>query len=248
MHLFRHRALERPLTDLIEALKQGANRLLGRRPVPAEELAYRRLRDKGFSPGAIVDVGAYKGDWTRLARRVFRDVPVLMVEPQASKRPHLEGVCRDLDGVRYVQALIGRRSGETTAFFEMETGSSIFPERSDVPRVRSNLPTVTLDELAGALPGPLMLKVDVQGAELEVLAGGLQTLARCEVVQLEVPIVPYNEGAPTMLEVMGYMAERGFVPLDISGYSRPNGVDLAQIDVLFVPGASRLRTTFFQFT
>ena len=119
--------VERPLTDLIETLKTGANRLLGRRHVPAEESAYLRLRDKGFTPAAIVDVGAYKGDWTRLARRVFPNVPVLMVEPQASKRPHLEEVCRELQGTQYVQALIGRRGGESTAFFEMETGSFLFP-------------------------------------------------------------------------------------------------------------------------
>jgi len=43
------------------------------------------------------------------------------------------------------------------------------------------------------------------------------------------------------------MAERDFTPFDISGFSRPNGVDLAQVDMLFARSASALRKTFFTF-
>jgi hypothetical protein len=94
---------------------------------------------------------------------------------------------------------------------------------------------------------PLFLKIDVQGAELEVLAGGPKTFARCEVVQLEVPIVTYNEGAPSLLDVIRYMEERDFTPMDVSGFSRPNGIDLVQMDLLFVNRGSSLRTNFVRF-
>jgi hypothetical protein len=87
----------------------------------------------------------------------------------------------------------------------------------------------------------------VQGAELEVLAGGFGTLDRSEVVQLEVPFVSYNEGAPTLLDVMHFMNEREFVPIDVSGFSRPNGIDLVQADFLFVRRGSSLRPDFIRF-
>jgi FkbM family methyltransferase len=218
-----------------------------RRPyVPPEELAYQRVREKGFRPGAIIDVGAYEGNWTRLARRVFPDVPVLMVEPQEAKRPFLEQACSELPGTRYVSALLGRERA-TREFYEMETGSSVFPERSNVARRSVRLETATLDELAEPMTAPIFLKIDVQGAELEVLEGGQATLARCGLVQLEVALLPYNEGAPAMLEVLSYMDQRDFVPLDVSGLTRPNGVDLAQMDLLFAPRSSPLRRTFFEF-
>ena len=228
-------------------LPDRIKRLLGRRYQPPEELAYRRLAEKGFKPAEIIDVGAYQGDWTRLARRAFPDVPVLMVEAQQSKRPFLEYVCGELGGVRYVQALLGREPGKAVSFYEMETGSSIFPENSDVPRVETSLITTTLDEVAGPVAAPALLKIDVQGAELEVLEGGQKVLAACEVVQLEVALLPYNEGAPRMLDVLSYMAERDFAPFDISGLSRPNRVDLAQIDMLFARSSSPLRRAFFTF-
>lgn len=218
-----------------------------RRYVPPEELAYRRLAKKGFAPASIIDVGAYEGNWTRLVRRVFPGAPVLMVEAQPGKRPYLQAVCNELSGVRYTQALLSSESGKSVPFFEMETGSSMFPENSNVARVERELITTTLDDVAGSSPSPTLLKIDVQGAELEVLVGAERTLQSCEIVQLEVALLPYNEGAPTMLEVLNRMVEYEFVPFDVSGMSRPNGIDLAQIDLLFTRSSSPLRNRFFEF-
>jgi FkbM family methyltransferase len=217
------------------------------RHLRSEEDAYVRLRSKGFQPSSIIDVGAYEGNWTRVVRRVFPDAPVLMVEAQPAKRPNLEKVCRELPGVRYEQALLGRDRGQSVPFFEMGTGSSMFPENSNVSRNVTELITVPLDELAGPIAGPALLKIDVQGAELEVLEGSPKTLAACEVVQLEVALLPYNQGAPTITEVLNYMAERDLVPFDVSGMCRPNGIDLAQLDLLFTPSSSSLRNRYFEF-
>lgn len=182
-----------------------------------------------------------------MIRRVFPEVPVLMVEAQKRKAAKLQALCEELGNVAFASAVLGSEAGKEVTFFEMETGSSYFPERSNAPRTATTYVTETLDDLAGSLAGPLFLKIDVQGAELEVLAGGSRTLGRCEVVQLEVPIATYNEGAPTLLDVIRTMDERGFVPVDVSGFSRPNGVDLVQMDLLFVERASPLRTNFVQF-
>ena len=228
-------------------LRKAASAILGRRYVPPEEEAYQRLKSKGFNPAFMIDVGAYQGEWTRLARRVFPGVPALMVEAQEAKRPFLDKVCADFPEVRYEQALLGRTGGQMVQFFEMETGSSMFPENSNVSRLEKELTTTTLDDLAGRIPAPALLKIDVQGAELEVLEGAKTTLATCEVVQLEVALLPYNEGAPTLLEVLNYMAQSDFVPFDVSGMSRPNGIDLAQLDLLFTRTSSSLRKRFFEF-
>src|SRR6478672_7439770 len=113
----------------------------------------------------MIDVGAYQGEWTRLARRVFGDVPVLMVEAQSAKRSFLDKVCADLPNVRWEQTLLSRSSGQKVRFFEMETGSSMFPENSNVSRVEKELVTATLDEIAGPVSARTLLKIDVQGAE-----------------------------------------------------------------------------------
>jgi len=222
--------------------------LRSRPPFSDEEAAYRRLVAKGWRPAGVIDVGAYQGDWTRMVRRIFPDVPVLMVEAQKAKAARLEALCSELGGgVALASAVLGSEAGKEVTFYEMETGSSYFPERSNAPRFAATYVTQTLDDVAASFEGPLFLKIDVQGAELEVLAGGPRTLERSEVVQLEVPFVSYNEGAPTLLDVMRFMDERGFAPIDVSGFSRPNGIDLVQADFVFVRRTSPLRPNFIRF-
>lgn len=236
------------MTTLPARLKDAVSRL-GRTPhaFSAEEAAYRRLAAKGWLPIGIIDVGAYQGAWTKMVRGIFPDVPVLMVEAQKSKAAGLEALCAKLGGVSLASSVLGAEAGKEVTFYEMETGSSYFPERSNAPRIANTYVTRTLDEVAASLKGPLFLKIDVQGAELDVLAGGRGTLERSEVVQLEVPFVSYNEGAPTLLDVMHFMNERDFIPIDVSGFSRPNGIDLVQADFLFVRRGSPLRPDFIEF-
>ena len=126
----------------------------------------------------------------------------------------------------------------------MESGSSVLPENTGFDRKELALAMTTLDDVSGAsaLEGPVLLKVDVQGYELEVLRGGAQTLARSEVVLLEVSLLEYNQGAPLMPEVVAFMNAAGFVPYDVCGqFRRETDTALCQIDIMFVRRESALR-------
>lgn len=214
-----------------------------------EDISYRRLHEQGFRPGAIIDVGAHEGNWTRLTQSLFGPVPALMVEARAAMVPSLDQVRADLPHVDYAIALLDETADEARTFFAMGTGSSFLPEASNAPREASTLTTRTLDAVAAEkLPDSrdLFLKIDVQGAELHVLRGGTATLARAALVQLEVALLPYNAGAPLMPEVIAFMAARGLLPTEVSGFSRPEG-HLVQIDLLFAPENSPLRPKNFVF-
>lgn len=211
----------------------------------SETEAYRRLQARGYAPSALIDVGAYEGHWTRSARAVFGPVPTLMIEPQAAKRAALEALCRKLPHTQLVSKVLAARAGETVTFYEMETGSSLMPERSDAPRREVTLVSETLDAVAPQHDN-LFVKIDAQGAELAILAGGEATLRRASLVQLEAAVAEYNEGAPSLREVLEFMEQRGFAMLDIAGRSRIQSY-LVQIDLLFVPTGSELRRSFFTF-
>lgn len=218
--------------------------LLGQLP----EVTYFRLRDLGFEPKGIVDIGAHVGDWSRSIRNIFPSAPITMIEAREEQGVHLRKACSELRDTMYVIALLGSRERETVEFQVHGTGSSMFSERSDVPRASRRLQTRTLDEIVEEDPrlrSPLFLKLDVQGAELEVLGGAVSTLLQAEVVQLEVQLLHYNEGAPSAAQVVGFMDQHGFAILDIAGFVRPNGVDLVQLDLVFARKDSRLRRDFF---
>ncbi len=215
-----------------------------------EEVAYTRLRDQGFHPNGIIDVGAHQGDWIRSIRRIFRDCPSLSIEAREEQRHKLGLICSELPNVQFTIALLGSAPKRAVQFHIHGSGSSLFSERSDAHRAVREMDMVTLDQVVsrdGRLNSPLLLKLDVQGAELEVLRGADETLARCEIVQLEVALLNYNEGAPTAVEVISFMDANGFAIFDVVGFVRPNGTDLVQVDLLFAKKTSALRRDYFHF-
>ena len=106
------------------------------------------------------------------------------------------------------------------------------------------LPMCTLDEcmLRSGFEEPLLLKLDVQGFELEVLRGAPRVLHRAEIVILESSLLPYNAGAPLLGEVIAFMAEHGFAPFDFCGQARrESDLALFQTDIVFARHDSSLR-------
>lgn len=215
----------------------------------AEETTYRRLANAGFTPGGYIDVGAYKGDWTRMANRLLGNRPSLMVEAQSGLIPALKEFAATRAGLEIAHAVLSSTAGQEVTFYEMGTGSSMFAESSNASRIAVNVATQTLDDVAADFlraANDIFLKIDVQGAEMEVLGGATNVLDQAALVQLEVAMLAYNEGAPLMPDVVAWMAERGWLPTEISGFSRPSG-PLVQIDLLFARESSPLRPNFFRF-
>jgi hypothetical protein len=119
-------------------------------------------------------------------------------------------------------------------------GTSIFRTRESLdgawiekPRT---VPMFKLDSMWSALEleGPALLKVDVQGGELEVLKGATDCINNFEIIMLEVGLIEQYVGQPVFHEYIAYMADLGFVVFDIihTGYA-DTGL-LAQIDLVFV--------------
>jgi FkbM family methyltransferase len=202
------------------------------------EIALYRLKGLGFEPSSIIDIGAHDGKWTGMARRVFPNAWFLMIEALEEKRHRLEAIKARFPQSTAVEiCLLGAKMNMCVPFFAMETGSSIYEELSEVPRHMRPLTTRTLDSVLTGhdLPaGPVLAKLDVQGAELDVLTGGSLTLRRVPVVMLEVPITSYNRGAPTLDDVLSFMTRRGYRLFDIAALLRPDGEKLVQMDAVFV--------------
>src|SRR5438270_3744776 len=160
-----------------------------------------RTISKHFHPGGIIDIGANVGDWSRQASRTF-DCPIHLIEAQPSLEANLRST-----GFSYTITLLGPEYRASVPFHLTGTGSSVMKELTGFDEGSIDLPMQRLDDLGIDLLGPLLLKLDVQGFELEVLKGAPNTLARTEVILSEVSLLPYNKGAPLMHEVMAFLAE-----------------------------------------
>jgi len=128
-------------------------------------------------------------------------------------------------GVRFVPVALGSRSGEATLHVTREPGCSSLlpPNRKLITRypkleVMTEVSTMEvtlrrLDEWAAAerVGDIAFIKLDVQGAELDVLRGAGSVLDRCIGLELEVEFIPLYEGQPLFGEIDAFLRERGFV-------------------------------------
>jgi len=235
----------------LRLLDSQARREFLRRPeLPSFVATYRDLQSRGVSFSAVVDVGANRGEWSRELHAFFPKARILMVEPQPGLRNQLSEASETLDGQAVcAHCLLGASVRENVPFEILDdgqggSGSSLFPENSNVPRHVEHLPMTTLDRLLQDLnfPPPDFLKIDTQGSEIEVLKGAKKTLASVECVALEVSTWPFNLGAPLLPDVLAWMSAAGFVTHDLCGVHRLPDGRLCQMDLLFVRAASRLRS------
>jgi len=216
---------------------------------PSIELTLKNMRQLGFTPATIIDIGAHIGQWSLMVHEIFPQATVLMLEAQTSKASTLETIANAHPGkIRYRIAVLGPEPREDVVFHECDaapTASSVLSSHEplafqDVRRRMETLDNV-LQELA--LTQPDLLKLDIQGYELEALKGGSQALRSAHAVLLEVSTVELYKGAPLLQDVVAFMDQHGFRAYDICNLMRLRSSDtLVQLDMIFVKADSFLFT------
>lgn len=207
----------------------------------AETLAH--ISGMEFRPTTVIDVGVGYGSFDLY--EAFSDSTFLLIEPLVEFRPVLDDIQRQYRA-QYVLAAAGRKQGTTVIFVHPYLeGSSLLRERADTGGiVTREVPMVTVDDVCDehGLKGPYLIKVDVQGGELEVMSGAKRKLAETEVVILEVSLFQFVERGPELHDVVAFMKDLGFVTYDIfGGHTRPLDGALGQVDMAFVKERGRFR-------
>ncbi len=206
------------------------------------------VREVGFQPRFAVDVGANRGHWTINVKEIFPDTSVLMLEPQPEMRTDLDSLCRRLHGVRWVEVAAGAASEERLqTIWEDLQGSSFLPA-PDASRIAAGTQRPArvrrLDDLLSEHgdPAPDLVKLDVQGFELEVLKGCPSIFGKTELFVLETSLYEFLPGLPLLAEVIAFMSERSYDIYDVAGYIlRPSDGALGQLDVAFARRGGFLR-------
>lgn len=199
----------------------------------------------GLRPFTVIDCGAAFG--TAELYLNFPDARHVFIEPLREYQEALKSLKHRLKSADIVQAAAAANEGVLTINVHPDlVGSSTYLEEedSDVNGVPREVPAVTLDNVCRRLgtQGPYLIKLDVQGSELDVLNGAADVLLVAELVVMETSLFEFYKGAPQLGEVIAFMKTRGFVPYDVVGaqYRLMDGA-MSQIDVVFVRESGVLR-------
>ena len=207
--------------------------------------ALRQLAARGLAPRTVLDVGAAYGDWSRAAAGTWPESRFVLAEPLAEYRTALERSVEELGArAKYVESAVGAEGGETVLHVHPDlVGSSTRPEQGIAAEQRT-VPVARLDDLVRDVRAepPFLLKLDVQGAEIDVLRGAETTLRSCEAIVLEALLFEFYAGCPLFADVVAELGRRGFALYDAVDLAyRPLDGALAQADLLFVPAEGLLR-------
>ena len=180
----------------------------------------------------VLDIGAFKGEWTKTFKKFFPTSNVLMIEANEDHEEDLKNIGP------YKIALLGKEDDKEVNYYKavnkIQTGNSIYREDTTTEFTAVKKKTITLPSLLDTKTNYDLIKMDVQGSELDIIKGGLPIINNTTLLLLEVNLFEYNKGAPLIGEVMSYLSAIGFKLVDIVDlmYNQDNGY-LLQIDAMF---------------
>lgn len=200
----------------------------------------RHAQQAGLRPATVIDVGTAFGTFPLY--ETFPKARHLLVEPMSEWEENLKAICRQYKG-EYVLAVAGDKPGRAFLnVYPYMLGSSVLDVGAE--GVRREVPSVRLDDVCRqkGLRGPYVLKIDAEGAELQVLAGASQVLRDTELVILEVSLFEFFARCPVLAEIVAAMRQVGFVVYDVVDFHyRPLDGAVAKVDLAFAPGKGFLR-------
>ena len=202
-------------------------------------LFYAKL--KGFAPELIIDCGSNAGDWSNIAREIYPDPRIVMIDPVEvtlpnGKSPH------EIKNSLKINACLWSSEGTKDFYFapDKHTASTLFPETFSEEIISKEFKKITaktntLDNLISPLTSKnILLKFDIQGSELEAMKGGKGVLSETEIIICE---VSFNPPKPTVgfLQVANWLDVNNFTIFEIfpcdyrAGFGHRN-----QADAVFV--------------
>ncbi len=198
----------------------------------------------------IIDAGANRGQFSLAARIARPDAQIVAFEPIPAEASLFELVHGTAGNVKLIRSALGPDTGTATLHLSQSADSSsllpigdrqrqLFPETAEVGVLE--VPVHRLDDFLSEVSAcqRLLLKIDVQGFELQVLRGATETLKKCKFIYVECSDEVLYPGQALREEVNSFLEERGFAESGRFNVFSQDDKPI-QADYLFVSKAASL--------
>ena len=197
------------------------------------------LKQKGYYPDTILDIGAHQGFWTIGMKKIYNNSKYYLFE--ANDYSELNMFINDNNVKVYNNIVLNDKIEEIDWYCIKGTGDSMFKEKTkhyincnSIKRETIDLNTHILKNNLFQESKNILIKIDCQGAEISILKGASSILEKTDFILLEIPLFgQYNDGIPNFLEHIQYMNSIGFITYDIVENHYINNFNM-QLDVVFI--------------
>lgn len=193
-------------------------------------------------PKCVYDIGANVGTFTLLIKAIFPNVEVHAFEPHPSLRDLFLQNTHHLKNVYFHPVAAGSQKSLMSLKVTDFVDASSFLEVTDIGNEVYNIKKVDeiivevekLDEytVANKISLPDLIKLDIQGYELEALKGVTNSLSHASYILSEVSFREIYYDQSLYHEIANFLAEHSFLTYAF-GEGIKYGVPLMQADTLF---------------
>jgi FkbM family methyltransferase len=169
----------------------------------------------------VFDVGANTGQFARAIHEVLPKAFIYSFEPLPDCSMQLQKTMANIENFRAFNAALGERNGEEVFYrSEWSPSSSLLPmkqlHKQNFPftagESRETVKVRRLDDCARELTidNEILIKLDVQGAEDKVIAGGEELIRRAKVLIVETSMDSLYEKQPLFADIFKLLQDLGF--------------------------------------
>jgi FkbM family methyltransferase len=173
------------------------------------------LKKGGFNPKVIYDIGSCVGHWYNIASLIFPEATIYCFEGN----PEIEFIYKEKGIKNYHIGLLSNEDNKSVKYYFCDKhpgGNSYYREvgntnsRKDFKEYKE-LTANKIDTICKLknYPPPDFVKIDVQGAERDILEGG-EILKNAEYMVIELQHTEYNKGAPKVNTTLPYIESLGY--------------------------------------
>lgn len=173
-----------------------------------------------FSFNTVVDVGANRGQFATIARRLFPGAKIYSFEPLPGPAAIFSKALGADARVSLFNTAIGPEAKSATIYVTTRDDSSSLLQPAAAQDDIFGVTTARTDQISvrrlsdciddADLKGPALLKIDVQGGERDVLDGASNLIDRFDAIYVECSFVAMYEHQPLYHEIARWMDEHGF--------------------------------------
>jgi FkbM family methyltransferase len=199
-----------------------------------------------FNFHSVIDIGANEGQFAQKIRDIMPNVQIHSFEP-------IPDVCTDLklkfshdNKFSAYNTALGNENGVSIMTLNESSAASSLLKLNDEAKAHfsflkeSNDIQIKISKLEDIdfqpkLQKPYLVKIDVQGFELEVIRGGTKILKDAEVILVEVSFRHLYEKQVLFDDVYQYLVSIGFMYAgNLEQLISPNHHEIVQADAIFV--------------
>jgi FkbM family methyltransferase len=201
---------------------------------------------KSLDLKTVLDIGANDGGFAHHIRAILPDVKIYSFEPLKDCFEKLRDSFVEDSKFFPVNLALGDKSEISTIYRSSFSPSSSLLPMADLHKqafpytseqYEERIQVVRLDEAVSQLDidYPLLVKIDVQGFEAQVIAGGINTLSRARMIIIEMSIEKLYEGQELFDSVYRRLHELGFHYYgNYDQLCHPEDGRVLQIDAIFM--------------